>query len=299
MSFSSDVKAELCRAELGVKPCAVAECYGVLLFCNTFSSKEIRIITGSDDFAARLPRLFTRAFGVGFDEHPGPNERGKRTFGVTRPESMEKILDAFGYDRQIISHHVNLGLLEEDAARESFVRGAFLAGGSVTDPGKRYHLELVTDHYMVSREITALFLDMGFEPKTVSRGGNYIMYFKQSAVIEDLLTTIGAPVAAMGIMSAKIEKDMTNLVNRKVNCDTANVAKTVEASAEQLAAIRSLREKNALEGLSEKLREAARLREEYPELALSELAAMVEPPVSKSGLNHRLRKIVEIAKGLE
>ena len=299
MSFSSDVKAELCRTELGARACAVAECYGVLLFCNTFSSREIRIITGSDDFAVRLPRLFNRAFGVGFDEQPGPHERGKRTFVITSPAPLERIFEAFGADSRAVSHHVNLGVLEEDAARESFVRGAFLAGGSVTDPGKRYHLELVTDHYMVSREITALFLDMGFEPKTVSRGGNYIMYFKQSAVIEDLLTTIGAPVAAMGIMSAKIEKDMTNLVNRKVNCDTANVAKTVEASAEQLAAIRSLREKKALEGLTEKLREAAKLREEYPEMALSELAAMADPPVTKSGLNHRLRKIVEIAKGLE
>ncbi|MGM9521355.1 MAG: DNA-binding protein WhiA [Oscillospiraceae bacterium] len=299
MSFSTDVKAELCRTELGARPAAAAECYGILLFCNTFTAREIRIITSSDEFAARLPRLFGRAFGVSFDELPDAGESGKRAFVITDTEKIRKILEAFGYDPEgVLSHHVNLGILEEDAAREGFVRGAFLAGGSVTDPGKRYHLEFVTDHYMVSREITALFMDMGFEPKSVARGGNYIMYFKQSSVIEDLLTTIGAPISAMGVMSAKIEKDMTNSVNRKVNCDTANVAKTVEAASVQLAAIRNIRRHKAFDSLPEKLRETAVLREENPELALSELALSAVPPVTKSCLNHRLRKLIEISEKL-
>ncbi len=278
---------------------ALAECYGVLLFCNRFDRGEVRIVTGSDAFVNRLPRLFSRAFGLSFDEAPEKGETGKRTFVINTPESVSAILDALGCaPTGLLTHHVNLGLLEDDASRAAFLRGAFLAGGSVTDPQKGYHLELVTDHWSVSREIKALLLDMSFEPRSVTRAGNYITYFKQSDLIEDLLTTMGAPVSAMSIMSAKIEKDMTNLVNRKVNCDTANVIKTVEASAQQLADIKKLRENGVLPTLSDKLREAARLREENPELSIAELAELADPPVTKSGLSHRLRKLSELASAL-
>ncbi len=296
MSFSFDVKNELCRTEIGKRPQAMAECYGALLFCNRFDREEIRFLTGSEAFAGRLPKLFLRAFGVSFDEVSRVSAGGKRTVLMRRPESIRAVADALGYGPGVISHHVNLGLLEDDESRAGFLRGAFLAGGSVTDPVKRYHLELVTGHYTVSRQITALFIDMGFEPKSVARAGNYIIYFKQSALIEDILTTAGAPVAAMRVMSAKIEKDMTNLVNRKVNCDTANVAKSVEASAQVLVDIKKLRDSGVLTSLSDKLREAARLREENPELTLSELADLTG--LTKSGLNHRLRKLSEIARAL-
>lgn len=296
MSFSFDVKNELCRTEIGKRPQAMAECYGALLFCNRFDRDEIRFLTGSEAFAGRLPKLFLRAFGVSFDEVSRVSAGGKRTVLMHRPESIRAVADALGYGPGVISHHVNLGLLEDDESRAGFLRGAFLAGGSVTDPVKRYHLELVTGHYTVSRQITALFIDMGFEPKTVARAGNYIIYFKQSALIEDILTTAGAPVAAMRVMSAKIEKDMTNLVNRKVNCDTANVTKSVEASAQVLVDIKKLRDSGVLTSLSDKLRETARLREENPELTLSELADLAG--LTKSGLNHRLRKLSEIARAL-
>lgn len=299
MSFSSQVKAELCRAELSSKT-ALAECYGVLLFCNRFDRSEARIVTGSDAFITRLPKIFSRAFHVTFDELPQKGETGKRTLILREPASLSAVLDALGYPPAgLMTHHVNLGLLEDDASRAAFLRGAFLAGGSVTDPHKGYHLELVTDHFSVSREINALFLDMSFEPRCVTRGGNYIIYFKQSDLIEDLLTTMGAPVSAMSVMNAKIEKDMTNLVNRKVNCDTANVFKTVEASAQQLADIKRLRESGTLATLSDKLREAAALREENPELTIEELGALCDPPVTKSGLNHRLRKLSELASSLK
>ncbi len=176
------------------------------------------------------------------------------------------------------------------------MRGAFFAGGSITDPQKTYHLELVTDHYSVSREALSLLLDMGFEPKSVARAGNFITYFKSSEAIEDFLTTIGAPIAAMEIMSTKIMKDMTNSVNRRVNCDTANVTKTVDAAQEQLEAIRSIDASGILLLLPERLRETAKLRTENPELSLSQLAAIADPPVTKSCLNHRLKKLIEIAK---
>lgn len=280
MSFSSDVKVELCKEVGGRKCCALSECYGILLYCNTFSSKEIKIVTESREFAARLPRLFKKAFGVGFDLLPADDrESTKLTLSITQGDKLFKIFDMYGYDSEnLISHHINLGVLEDECCRQSFMRGAFLAGGSVTDPSKRYHLELVTDHYSVSRETVTLLLEMGFTPKQTARGGNYITYFKQSAAIEDFLTTIGSPVSAMEIMSRKIEKGMRNSVNRRVNCDTANVSKVVDAAQQQLEAIRKIESVTGLDSLPDKLRETALIRMEYPEMSLSELAETISPP---------------------
>ncbi len=297
MSFSSDVKAELCRGDVGTKSLALAEMYGVLLHCNTFKPGGIKIVTGSPDFSRRLPALSHRAFGVRFGDSAGVSGQGRRVISESDPEKLHRIYTAFGYEPgKALSHHINLGIIEDDEHRSAFVRGAFLAGGSVNDPLKRYHLEFITDHYTVSREMYSLFLEMGFTPRTTDRSGHYITYFKSSDVIADLLTAMGAPVAGMGIISARIEKDMTNNINRKVNCDTANVTKMVEAAAEQIAAIERLEKAGVLAGLSETLRQTARLRVDNPEMSLSELAEAADPPVTKSGLSHRLRKLTELAR---
>jgi DNA-binding protein WhiA len=290
VSFSGDVKNEICR-HFPPKACDVqAECYGILLYCNTFSGGEARIITENTRLAERIPALFRSAFGAEFDDVRTP-ESGKRSFIITDTAKLEAIFGAYGFvPGETVSHHINLGVLEEDCCRAAFLRGAFLAGGSVTDPAKNYHLELVTPHFNVSRETRSLLLEMEFEPKSGSRAGNYITYFKQSAAIEDFLTLIGAPGCAMELMGAKIEKDVRNRVNRRVNCDTANVSKTVDASAGQLEAIARL----DIDALPERLRATAKLRLENPELNLAELAALVDPPMTKSGLNHRLRKLREL-----
>jgi len=296
MSFSASVKAELCRESPGKKCCAVAEAYGVLLYGNTFSPREIRLITGSPDFAEKLPRLFKKAFGLGFDMLPEQGTEGKRSFLVTAPEKIKRIFDTYGQDPAATpAHHINFGVLENDCCRAAFVRGAFLAGGSITDPSKRYHLELVTDHMSVSREIYSLLLDMGFSPKDTRRGGNYVTYFKQSEAIADLFTTIGAPVAAMSIMAAAVEKDMRNAINRKVNCDSANADKIVAAAQVQMDAIRTLDRELGLDNLPEKLWETALLRIANPTVSLAELAQLSDPPMSKSCLSYRLRRLVEMA----
>lgn len=297
MSFSHDIKAELCKDAQGCNFCPAAECFGILLYCNTFSDGEIKIVTGSRDFAARLPGLFRRAFGVEFDAVPAREARaGKRTFAINNSEKLRLIFETYGFVRGgTLAHHINLGVLEEDCCRRGFLRGAFLAGGSVTDPAKRYHLELVTSHYSVNREMYSLLQELDFEPKQLTRNGNYVIYFKQSAAIEDILTLIGAPVAAMWLMSAKIEKSMRNSVNRRVNCDTANVTKTVEAAQQQIEAINRLDAAYGIGDLPEKLRQTAALRLENPELSLAELAVMCSPPVTKSCINHRMRKVMELA----
>ena len=296
MSFSSRTKAELCRQPIARKCCAVSECFGVLLYCNTFQPGQIRIVTESPDFAARLPRLFKKAFGLTFDVLP-EEKRGKRVFQITDPEKLAAVWEAFGFSQEgDPALHVNYGLLEDDACGYSFLRGAFLSGGSVTDPGKRYHLELATTHAKVGRETHALMLDLGLSPKETERSGSVVLYFKQSDYIEDFLTSIGAPVCAMEIMEAKVEKELINGVNRRVNCETANLTKVVDAAQEQLAAIRKLESGGRLETLSQKLQETAAMRRENPEATLTELAEMMNPPLTKSAMNHRMRKLIELAK---
>ena len=297
MSFSGEVKRELCRVGLGRACCARAEAYGVLLYCNTFTAQELRIITECEEFAIRLPELFDRAFGgLSFDRMPTALEQ-KYIFQINDGEKLERIIDAFGFDaRQSPVLHINFGLLEEDCCRAAFLRGAFLAGGSVTDPNKRYHLELETSHAQASRELQALLTDMGQQPTQVARGGYQVTYFKNSDQIEDLLTLMGAPLSAMALMNTRAEKELRNGVNRRVNCESANLDKAVDAAQEQLEAIRRLYELGRVEELSPQLKETVILRETYPELTLSQLAEEFDPPVTKSCLNHRLRKLVELSK---
>lgn len=294
MSFSSETKAELCREALQKRCCAVAEAYGILLYCNMFTADEIRIVTSNTELTERLPKLFKKAFGISFDTAPSADIKGKQTFSITNKEYIRHIFETYGYEaREILAHHINLGVLESDCCKASFLRGAFLAGGSITDPTKSYHLEMVTDHYNVSRETFSILLELGFSPKDAARGGNYVIYFKQSEAIEDFFTLMGAPLSAMDIMSAKVEKDMRNAVNRRVNCDSANADKIVLAAQDQLEAIRRIERTSGLEDLPEKLREAALLRIANPEASLTDLAALAIPAVSKSCISHRLRKLME------
>ena len=296
MSFSADVKQELCRAPLSRKCCAQAEAYGVLLYCNTFSSSEIRIITESEAFAQRLPSLFKKAFQITFDRLP--DGEGKHIFLIRNPEKLAVVQQVFGGEERALALHINFGVLEGNCCRISFLRGAFLAGGSVTDPQKGYHLELSTSHQSVSREMVALMRELDLEPKDAPRKGNAVIYFKQSDRIEDFLTSIGAPISAMEVMNAKLEKDLRGSVNRRVNCDAANLDKAVEAAMVQIEAIRALEEAGILTTLPEKLQEVANLRREHPADTLIQLAQRCDPPITKSALNHRLRKLIDMSKAL-
>jgi DNA-binding protein WhiA len=236
------------------------------------------------------------AFSLTFDILPSETKTGKQAYIINNEKKLTEIFEVYGYDREnMLAHRVNLGVLENGCCRKSYVRGTFLTGGAVTNPAKSYHLELVTAHYNVSRQTYSLLLEMGLSPKETARGGNYIVYFKQSSAIEDFLAMIGAPIAAMALMSTKIEKDVRNSVNRKVNCDTANVTKTVDAAAAQIEAIEKLMADGVMDSLSDKLKQTALLRMENPELSITELAEISTPPLTKSCLNHRLRKLVKLA----
>ena len=296
MSFSSEVKNELCRISLNSSCCVRAEIYGILLCCNTFTSQEIRIITESEAFAQRLPKLLFKAFSVEFDRLPEEEEQ-KFVFQISDEKKLREIINSFGYDPQQNSVlHINFGVLEDECCRGSFLRGVFLSGGSITDPVKHYHLELATSHAQASKELQALLTDMGYLPRRVQRSGYQVTYFKNSDQIADLLTAIGAPLSAMELMNARVEKELRNDVNRRVNCEAANLFKAVDAAQEQLEAIRILYELDRVETLPDKLKETIILRETYPELTLAQLAAEFDPPLTKSCLNHRLRKLIELSK---
>lgn len=298
VSFSSSAKAEICRYIPQKHCCALAECFGVLLYCNCFQSDGIKIITESREFAYILPKLFKKAFDISFDTYPSLASPGKLVFQIWDPEKIREIMDEFGFSvDDTLSLHVNYPLVEEECCKAAFLRGAFLAGGSVTDPGKGYHMELSTTHQCVARETNLLIREaMTFSPKMATRGGGQVLYLKQSELISDLLTYLGASVAAMGIMETRLEKELNNKVNRRCNCDDANTSKVVEAAQEQLYAIRILREAEQLEKLPEKIKMAALARENNPSASLSELASMMEPPITKPAMNNRMKKLAQLAK---
>ena len=298
LSFSAGAKAEVCRILPNRDCCALAECFGILLFCNSFSFDGIRIITESREFGLILPKLFKKAFNVTFDSFPSLESPGKLIFQITDPEKLAVIMESFGFSaRDTLVLHVNLPVVEEDCCKAAFLRGAFLSGGSVTDPEKGYHMEFVTTHQSVARQTHALMREItGFEPKSAKRGGGQVLYLKNSDLVADFLAFLGASVAAMGIMEARLEKELNNKVNRRCNCDDANTSKVVEAAQEQIAAIRILEERGLLENLPAKLKQAADARVLHPSSSLSELAAMMDPPITKPAMNHRLKKLLDMAK---
>ena len=296
LSFSAKTKQELCRNSMSSHCCAVAEAYGFLLFANRFSGTEIRLVTSSAEIAKRLPPLFARAFDI--DIRRAVREQGTRyRFVLTDSAQLTRIFQVLGYDwSRGAGCHLHRNVIEEDCCRASFLRGVFLTSGTVAGPEKKTHLELSTTHQALSREVMSLMLDMNLSPKIGTRKSLALLYFKDTENVEDFLTLIGAPIAAMAIMEGKVEKQLRNSINRTVNCETANVIKASSAAAKQVMAIRKAMELGGEEVFPESMRETVRLRLAYPTASLTELAAQFTPPISKPGLSYRLRRIIALAE---
>ena len=207
-SFSAAAKAEVCRILPGKACCALSECFGILLFCNSFQQDSIKIITESREFGYILPKLFKRAFDLSFDSYPSLASPGKLVFQISDPEKIHRIMDAFGFaPEDTLSLHVNYAVVEEDCCKASFLRGAFLAGGSVTDPGKGYHMEVTTTHQSVSRETDALIREvMTFAPKTAKRGGGQV-----PLALEELAECIPDPDSMERRMDDRMLADVLNV----------------------------------------------------------------------------------------
>ena len=218
--------------------CTRAEVYGALLHASFFFAQGDTAVGGEHD---RCPSPAGAAAARVFVECEPQKAGRKQQLVLTEPAQIGRVFDALGYDcKSHITYHINRNLLEEDCCIASFLRGAFLMGGTVAGPDKKSHLELKTTHQSLSGEETSLMLDLGLSPKQARRGSAYLLYFKDGASAEDFLTRIGAPHAAMELMQAKVEKNLRNTINRQVNCETANMMKAADASARQIAAIQAL-----------------------------------------------------------
>ncbi len=293
MSFTEEIKSELCRCPMNRSCCLSAEVLGLLLFCNRFEPDRIRLVSSSAEVRRRIESLFASLFGF------QPEEAGENALELHDPDELRALFDWYGFPRKNAAPSLNRAFVEEDCCRASFLRGCFLTGGTVTAGKKGYHLELVTPHYSVANQLSAFLYELHLEPRTVMRRGNYVLYYKNSEHIETFLTTVGATSGAMELMLRKVEKSLVNSVNRSVNCETANLGRTVNAVTAQLIAIDRLERAGKLKELSEDLKLTTDLRRRYDSDSLSELAARFDPPLSKPGLNARLKKLIRIAEEIE
>lgn len=293
MSFSGDIKRAL-SAELPQKPCCrAALLYGLLECGRGFSERELSFQTEYPEVAALYERLLVSQTGV----RPQKESHGFTILSVPAADRL-KVLDRFGHRAGEVAVRLNRGNLDCDGCAAAYVRGMFLACGAISHPQTDYHLEFSIPTYPLSRDIEALLGEWDLAPKRIRRKGDNVLYYKDSEHIEDTLTWIGASAAALELMNVKMVKDIRNNTNRVINCENANIDKVVAAASEQVAAIRRIERHGGLSQLAEELQEVARLRADNPELSLRELGEQLDPPLSRSGVDHRLRRIRAFADTL-
>ncbi|MBP5272532.1 MAG: DNA-binding protein WhiA, partial [Clostridia bacterium] len=223
---------------------------------------------------------------------------GKYRVSVEDPVDRQAILSEFGYSGNEVNRRLNRHVLQDDGCFAALLRGAFLTAGTITDPEKDYHLEFLLSTKSLCSDLMELMRESGLSPKYVQRGGLHVIYFKDSESVEDLLTLMGATESTLNLMGTKMYKDMRNRVNRRMNFEYANSTRTFDAAYRQIEAIRYIEKKRGLESLPPELRELAKLRLENADYSLKELGENLSEPISRSGVNHRLQKIIEFADDL-
>lgn len=311
MSFSGSVKEELLGCIDNARHCRIAEVAAVLAFDGEIvrlPSGEIDLRVSSENeslvrkYFTLLEKTFTMRNSVSIDDRI-TKKNNRFVVEMEEPESTVKILQAvklLGNDRtpQVSDALVNQMVVQRNCCRRAFIRGAFLCAGSISDPEKFYHFEIVCGSKAKAVQLMELIQSFEVDAKIVQRKKYYVVYVKEGAQIVELLGIMGAGVSLMNLENVRILKDMRNTVNRKVNCETANINKTVNAAVKQVEDILYIRDTAGLDSLPENLEETALLRLEYPQASLKELGALLSTPVGKSGINHRLRKICSIANEL-
>ena len=296
MSFSSEIKNELCALD-NIRPCCYhAQVYGLVLFAH-FSNLNLSITTEHRSIYELYCDSLRRYVGI----EPETDESGirKLTAYVVNETDKKKIFDKFGHTGNEASLRINYANLANECCVSSFLRGVFLACGSVSDPNRTYHLEFVVPYKKLCNDLIKIIGELDLEPKYIQRKGNHIVYFKDSESIEDFLAYIGAQNSSLYIMNVKIEKDIKNKVNRKLNFEYHNLDKTLSASKKQIEAIKYIKGGAGFGVLPENLKEIALLRLENPDDSLTDLAEMCDGRISKSGIKHRLDKIIQIADDLK
>lgn len=296
MSFSSELKGELLRIEAENPCCLLAESYGLMLFGRGFSANELSLSTENKAVALKYRYLAKRLCGT----EPQLLQATAKKYKVEIESRQDrlKVLSAFGYDGTERTRRLNWSNIQEDCCVGAFLRGAFLACGTINSPEKNYHLEFVVPHYNLSRDLKKFLENSDFAPKEVRRNGLYVLYFKKTEEIQNLLGIMGASKFVMEFIDVIVYKDIRNNVNRRLNFESANLNKTVNAAMRQIELLEKLQKTAVFSELSEELREIARLRLENPDYSLQQIGEALVPPMSRSGVNHRLHKLCDMAEKL-
>ncbi|MHB8129062.1 MAG: DNA-binding protein WhiA [Mobilitalea sp.] len=321
MSFSKDVKEELSQQLSSARHCRLAELAAIL-------SYEVRIIGSSSNYYLKLQTenlvvarkyftLIRKTFNINIDVSVKTNTNLKKncmyTLIIRGADTVNRILQAaklpfgdtfFGektpdeeksHGKEKLPIHeigsASQQLTQNACCKRAFIRGAFLSSGSMSNPKKAYHLEVVVSNMDKAEQLRDMIQTFSIDAKIVMRKKNYVVYIKEGSQIVDLLNVMEAHVALMNLENVRILKEMRNSINRQVNCEAANISKTVVASSKQIDDIIFIRDNVGLGDLADGLEDVARMRIEYPEASLKELGAMLLPPIGKSGVNHRLRKL--------
>ncbi len=304
MSFSAEVKNELSKIE-NIPPCCLhAMAYGMLLFGRSFNGRGVSIMTEHKCVAQKYTELLKKCTGIDAVIHI--STAGKYSINIENQNEIKKILSSFSVNDSFAISRINrANLLNETEDEKSeilnccngaFLRGAFLSCGTISDPNKSYHLEFVVPFKTLSLDLLKILTEFDLKAKHMSRRGVNVIYLKDSGSIEDLLNIMGAKISAFEIMNIKIYKDIRNASNRQTNFSFANISRTVSASLEQSHAIQKMIEANTFSLLPDELQAFAKLRLENPEASLRELGEMCEPPLSRSAVNYRLKKLISYSQ---
>ncbi len=300
MSFSHSVKKELCSiiTDKDRKYCCL---YGMLLFCKNFTPDSITFQTENQLVCELFCRLADDVIGgkdiVEVTETKKKNDVSLYSLNITSEHFREEIIYRYRISSRTLIHRIQRENIDNNSVF-AFIAGAFLSCGSITEPIKEYHLEFVVPYYDLTQDLLNLLTEVGINAKYTERKNMYVIYLKGSEAIEDLLTLMGATMSSIDLMNVKIYKDVRNKANRIANCDSANIERTLKASDKQIADIEYISDTIGLENLPADLINIAELRMEYPEMSLRELGENLDKPLGRSGANHRLKRISEIAEAL-
>lgn len=300
MSFAQETKAGLAASSESSKHdcCRRATLYGILYAAGIFTRQRCKLVTTSEELAALTVKWLHDQSGIEGNLYVTEKKSGdsdeRRSCKITIPQKreLERLFRSLRYLPDEPEWTIKREMLRCANCTAAFIRGAFLSAGTITDPDKGYHLEMSLSSEAAADHLSELLSEQGLEPKRMTRKTEQVLYYKDSESIENFLALIGATGAAFTIMNKKIERELRSDANRLANGELANIGKTVAAAGDQIAAIRGLIETGEIERMPDELRQTAYLRLENDDATLSQLAALHEPPITKSGVNHRLKKIL-------
>lgn len=290
MSFTQNIKAQLSKIENNCDFCDIAELSSIVKLCTSYRDGQVAITTENEDVADRLQSLFEKVFSRPIDYI---NRNGSFRFC---PE-VEFFTDCMAI-RLMLFNVGDAEITPLGCCNAAYIRGAFLGGGSMLDPKKRYHMEFDAKHESYAHQIQDILKSLGIAAKITCRKGRYVVYVKEYEAIADILGAMGAVGAAMELYNISIEKEIRNAANRQANCEIANIDKITNAAFQQIECIKKIEKTIGFDELPETLREIAQIRLKYPDESLKELGEHLNPPIGKSGVNHRLKRIMAIADEL-